>query len=112
MRGCKTISFPNRPNSRLPAPTLHTTDFTPCRQVLREQIGKLQEGLATERIAREAHPEPSPSRASAICGPLLLTALTLAIRQMLEERKTKELKLVESSVMIDLNVEKQVSLPQ
>jgi len=49
-------------------------------QLLKDHIGKLQEGLATERIARE----------------------------ILDERKTKELKLVESSVVLDLNVEKQV----
>merc|ERR1711881_778648 len=48
-------------------------------KLLKDQITKLQEGLATERIARE----------------------------ILDERKAKELKLVENNVQLDLNVEKQ-----
>jgi len=48
-------------------------------KLLKDQITKLQEGLATERIARE----------------------------ILDERKSKELKLVENNVSLDLNVEKQ-----
>merc|ERR1712000_646978 len=48
-------------------------------KLLKDQITKLQEGLATERIARE----------------------------ILDERKSKELKLVENNVALDMNVEKQ-----
>lgn len=46
---------------------------------MKDQITRLHEELATERVSRE----------------------------ILDERKTKELKLVESSVTLDLNVEKQ-----
>ena len=49
-------------------------------KVLREQILKLREGLNTERIARE----------------------------LLAERKEKEVALVESSVLLDLAAEKEV----
>ena len=48
-------------------------------QLLKDQIGKLQEGMATEIIARE----------------------------ILDERKTKEIKLVENNIALELNVEKQ-----
>ena len=48
-------------------------------KLLKDQITKLQEGLATERIARE----------------------------ILDERKQKEAKLVENNIQLDLNVEKQ-----
>merc|ERR1711865_375767 len=47
--------------------------------VIRNQIVKLQEGMNNERMARE----------------------------MLEERKAKEFKLIENSILLDLNVEKQ-----
>ena len=47
--------------------------------MLKDQITRLHEELATERVSRE----------------------------ILDERKAKELKLVESSVTLDLNVEKQ-----
>ncbi|GKT34383.1 Endoplasmic reticulum transmembrane helix translocase [Aduncisulcus paluster] len=48
-------------------------------KLLKDQIGKLQEALATERVSRE----------------------------ILDERKKKELGLVESSITLDLNVERQ-----
>jgi len=50
-------------------------------QILKEQIQKLRDGLGTERVARE----------------------------LLEQRKNKELQLVESSVMLSLNEEKEVN---
>merc|ERR1711998_567966 len=46
---------------------------------IRNQIQKLEEGMNNEQMARE----------------------------MLEERKAKEFKLIENSILLDLNVEKQ-----
>jgi len=48
-------------------------------KIIKDQIGKLQEGMATEIIARE----------------------------ILEERKNKEIKLVENNIALELNVERQ-----
>lgn len=48
-------------------------------RLLKDQVAKLQEGIATEIIARE----------------------------ILDERKTKEIKLVENNINLELNVEKQ-----
>ena len=67
-------------------------------QVIRNQIVKLQEGMNNERMAREVL-QP---------GPATQAGLMLAV-QMLEERKAKEFKLIENSILLDLNVEKQVS---
>jgi hypothetical protein len=60
---------------------LPTPDRLPLLQPLNEQISRLHEELAAERLSRE----------------------------VMDERKTKEIKTVESTISLDLTQEKRVS---
>ena len=64
-------------------------------RVLREQIAKLREGLAEKTLAL----------ALRLTARLGLTTERMA-RELLDERKTKELRVLESAVLIELNKEK------
>ena len=84
------------------------SEFSKSR-VLREQIAKLREGVYTHpypMTCRSRYPKPHhPHHNTANLVALGLTTERMA-RELLDERKTKELQVLESAVLIELNKEK------